>query len=309
MRVDILLATYNGEKFLREQLDSIMQQTYQHFRLIIRDDCSSDKTVAIIKEYADRYPGKIVCLSSEERLGVKSNFSRLLKESEADYVCFADQDDVWMPNKVELTLNKLLELEIENTKHCPLLVHTDLQVVDENLQLVHPSFWEYSKLFPEKSRTLNRLLVQNVITGCTVMMNRSLVKLVKNVPPETIMHDWWIALVAASFGLIREIPQATLYYRQHGNNTLGAKQFGSYRHLKEGIRKLAQGNEFKRIQANVLFERYKGTLPMAHEQMVQKYICMHTMPWWKSRYYIFRHRLFKNGVLRNLATLAFQRVP
>lgn len=309
MQVDILLATYNGEKYLREQIDSILDQTHQDFRLYVRDDCSSDGTPSIIKEYVAKHPDKIFYLTSEERLGAKGNFSRLLNASSADYICFADQDDVWFSNKIEMTLSTMLELEIENTKHCPLLVHTDLHVVDENLNTVHTSFWRYSKLFPRKSRTLNRLLVQNVITGCTVMINRSLARLIKNVPPETIMHDWWMGLVASCFGLVREVSKPTIYYRQHSNNTIGAKRFGSFRHLKEGIRKLRQGNDFKRVQAQIFYERYKDALPELHEQMVKKYICMHNMPLWKSRYYIFRHQLFKNGFLRNLATVAFQRVP
>lgn len=309
MQVDILLATYNGEKYLREQIDSILGQTHQNFRLLIRDDCSSDKTPVIIKEYVEKYPEKIFCLTSDERLGVKSNFSRLLNQSSADYICFADQDDVWFSNKIELTLNELLHLEIENSKHCPILVHTDLEVVDEHLRTLHPSFWTYSNIFPKKSRTLNRLLVQNVITGCTVMINRSLAKLIKPVPSETIMHDWWMGLVASTFGIVREIPRSTLFYRQHSQNTLGAKRFGSFRYIKDGVRKLARGNEIKRVQAHVFYERYKGALPTSQEQMVQKYICMDKMPLWKSRYYIFRHQLFKNGVLRNLATFAFQRVP
>lgn len=309
MQVDILLATFQGEAYLREQLDSIFRQTHQQFRLIIRDDCSSDQTPFILKEYQEKHPEKVVILPSDERLGVKSNFSRLLSHSTADYVCFADQDDVWLPTKIEMTLNALLNLEIDNTKHCPILVHTDLQVVNEQLKPLHPSYWVYSNIFPEKSRTLNRLLVQNVITGCTVMINRSLAKLIQTVPPETIMHDWWMGLVASCFGLVREIPHATMLYRQHGRNTLGAKRFGSIRHLKEGASKLTKGNENKRVQAIVFYERYKGKLPQSHESLLERYINMGAIPWWKSRYYIFRHGLFKNGILRNLATLAFQRIP
>jgi glycosyltransferase involved in cell wall biosynthesis len=313
--IDILMATYNGENYVAEQIDSILNQSHKAIRLIIRDDLSTDRTVEIIQDYLCLHPERIVLIPSSARLGPKANFSVLLEFSSKNYVMFADQDDIWLPTKVETTFKKMCELESLHSTSCPLLVHTDLKVVDQDLKLIHPSFWKYSKIFPKKSRTLNRLLVQNVITGCTVMINRALIKIIGTIPSQTLMHDWWVGLVASAFGLVVEIPEATILYRQHKKNTLGAKKFGSVPHLKAGLTKLLNGNRDrghqhnKHMQTLEFFDRYHKHLGLKHNLMVKDYLNMKDMPVIKSRYYLLRHRLFKNGFLRNVVAFFFQAQP
>ena len=191
---EILVATYNGQRFLREQFDSLLAQTCKDFTIRIRDDGSTDNTAQIIEQYVECHPGRIILEENGgETSGACANFSRLLEATDADYVFFCDQDDVWLPEKVETQRKQLMDLEEEHGEDTPLLVHSDLEVVDENLNTLDQSFWHYQYLCPEKMQTLNRLLVQNCVTGCATAVNKSLAKLGAPIPSEAIMHDWWLA--------------------------------------------------------------------------------------------------------------------
>lgn len=151
--IDVLLASCDGEKFLAAQLDSILAQSYNHFRIIVSDDASQDKSPIILQKYAERYPEKFVIIESHpspsqgERLGAKANFSKLLGFSSAPYIMFSDQDDVWMPQKIEKTLLEMKSLELKYGA-LPFLVHSDLVVVEENMKVLNHSFWDYTILNP-----------------------------------------------------------------------------------------------------------------------------------------------------------------
>ena len=220
--IDILLAVYNGENYLAEQIESILSQTESDWRLIINDDCSSDHSRDIARVYSEMYPGRIVSCQNEAPSGsAQANFVGMLSLAESDYVMFCDHDDVWKPDKIRLTLAAMHKME-QRFGEVPLLVHSDLEVVDRDLNPLHESFIAYQGLDP-RCRTLNRLLVQNNVTGCTMMINRPLLELVRDVPASSmLMHDWWIALTAAAFGQIGFIERPLICYRQHGDNQLGA---------------------------------------------------------------------------------------
>lgn len=225
--IDIVLATYNGVSFLEEQLRSLLAQDYGSWRLLIRDDGSTDGTADAIKDFAALYPERVrIANDSAGRLGPVGTFSKLLERTTASYVAFCDQDDVWKPDRLSITMARMQELEQRYGRDCPLLVFTDLTVVDESLHELSPSFWKYQGLKPEYSRFLSRLLVQNVVTGSTTLMNRALAQKVTPIPAEAAMHDWWAALVASTFGQIGFIPRPTVLYRQHGQNAIGAKSVG-----------------------------------------------------------------------------------
>jgi glycosyltransferase involved in cell wall biosynthesis len=167
--IAIIMAAYNGAAYLPQQLSSILEQTYREWRLFIRDDNSSDNTINIIEDYANRHTGKIRRIEVERgNVGIAQSFLLLLNDVESDYVMFCDQDDVWLPDKIKNTLNRMREIEERYGKTTPALIHTDLTVVAEDLRVLSDSLWDYQHLNPEKGKTLNRLLVQNVITGCTV---------------------------------------------------------------------------------------------------------------------------------------------
>ena len=230
--IDILLATYNGAAFLEEQLDSIVTQTRPDWRLIARDDGSTDRTPEILQAFRERHPDKVVMLEDGDgNLGLVQNFSRLMEHSTAPYAAFCDQDDVWIPEKLELSLAKMRELEREQGAETPLLVFTDLEVVDEDLKVINSSSWHFANLRPDRCNSLNRLLLQNVVTGCTVLMNRPLVGKAVPIPSDAHVHDWWVALAASTFGRAAYVSRRTVRYRQHDRNLLGASPGTLFVHL------------------------------------------------------------------------------
>lgn len=222
--IDILLATYNGQAYLKEQIDSILAQSNQDWRLTIRDDGSSDNSVSIVEKYAAEYPDKIkLIIDSDGNLGASLNFGRLLEQANAGYIMFSDQDDVWLPNKIELILNVMKATE-QIYPDKPVLIHTDLKVVDANLNIIADSMWTYQKIFPEIGDDLSKIMAQNVVTGCTMMINRRAKDVSAPVPAEAIMYDWWIAVNVARYGKIVYLSAPSTLYRQHSDNRVGAKE-------------------------------------------------------------------------------------
>jgi len=222
----ILLALYNGETYLREQIDSILQQTFTEWKLYIRDDGSSDQSLMIVQEYISRYPEKIVLIEDgDQRIGATLNFSRLGEQCDEPYLMFCDQDDVWMEHKIETSYRAIRELEAD-FPHTPALVFSDLELVDKELNTLALSFWKNQKLDPEISTDLYSILAQNVVTGCTVMINRSLAQLSFPIPTQHIVHDHWLAIMACRYGKVAAIKEPLVLYRQHGENVFGAPRIG-----------------------------------------------------------------------------------
>jgi len=233
--IDILLATYNGEKYLSPQIDSIITQTYKDWQLLIRDDLSTDNTVNIIKNYTCKYPDKIRLIEDNKgHLGLVQNFGALLELALSEYIMFCDQDDIWLPNKIELTLNTM-KAAGQTWPNTPLLVHTDLKVVDEMLKPIAESFWKLHRISPESDCQLKKIIYRNIVTGCTVMINKKAKEISMPFPPEARIHDWWIALNVVKYGKIIHIAMPTVLYRQHIANLIGAKKS-----LKEDILLLPQ---------------------------------------------------------------------
>jgi len=225
----IILATYNGEKHIREQVSSIQSQTYCDWRLLIRDDCSMDKTPNIIQELAQHDERISIVDNKGINLGVIDNFGSLMEIgselTNIDYVFFSDQDDVWDPEKIQLMINCFQQKEAELDEARPLLVHSDLSVVGEQLDEIHPSFMKYQSIRNEEADAWEVLCVQNYVTGCVMAINRSLLEFALPMPKNIVMHDWWLALCASVSGEIIYIDKPLIKYRQHQNNQVGAKGF------------------------------------------------------------------------------------
>jgi len=214
--VDILLSTYNGEKFLQQQIDSLLNQTCPQINIIIRDDGSTDSTIDIISRICAQDKRVRFIDDTLAGMGAGKSFLELLKHSEAPYIMFCDQDDVWKPEKVEISLHAISD------QNQPCLAHSDLQVVDEQLNTIAESYIARSGLAKEPS--FDSLLVQNNVTGCTVIFNDKLRSLALEMQPSFItMHDWWLALLASMYGTVLFIDKPLIMYRQHSNNVVGSR--------------------------------------------------------------------------------------
>lgn len=223
--VDVLMATYNGEKYLIDQLKSLSGQSYDKWRLLISDDGSTDSTISILAEAASHDIRIIDVTSIEKKHSATKNFLYLLTRSDAEYVMFCDQDDVWNKDKIEISLSHLLAMEAKYGKEVPLAVFGDSCVVDENLSIINPSFMSTLESDP-KTITLPKLLLSNVAQGCTMMMNKALAKMAvsSSYSDSFEYHDYWVAALALAAGHIDYIDEPLLFYRQHGNNVAGASE-------------------------------------------------------------------------------------
>jgi glycosyltransferase involved in cell wall biosynthesis len=226
----ILLSTFNGEKYLGAQLDSILAQYFPHWQLLIRDDGSSDHTTAIIREYTKKDPRIIFIEDALGNLNVIQSFSVLMQHAlsrHENVIFFCDQDDVWLPNKLQLQLELFAKETQQYGQDFPILIHSDLRIVDHHLNAIHASYLQYEKITRNSHSPLKTLLINNFITGCTMGINKALLKMATPIPANVRMHDWWIGLCAAALGKIAFLDQATVLYRQHSQNTIGSKGFYS----------------------------------------------------------------------------------
>lgn len=276
--VTVLLAVFNGEKYLRQQIDSILAQTFSNIKILISDDGSTDGSPEIISEYCNKYPQIVSKLENAPTGSAKQNFARLLNNCDSDYIMFCDQDDVWLPQKIEKSLEAMQGAE-GNDCNIPVLVHSDLKVVDRDLNLISNSFFEFQRLTP-KNITLPKLLVQNYVTGCTVMINRALKQICGQIPKECIMHDWWLAAVASLFGKTVCINEPTILYRQHEGNQVGAKASYGIALIKRKLHTLdavKKNYSATYIQANALLKQYGSLLAADKREILQAYVEMQKM--------------------------------
>lgn len=304
--VDILLATYNGERFLGEQLQSLERQTFGAWRLIARDDGSTDATRTLLGEFRARHPAAVQLMEdADSRLGPVGNYRRLLENSAADFGLFCDQDDVWHPDKIESLLTVALAHE---RAAVPLLVHSDLEVVDRDQRMLAPSFWRYQFIRPERCQW-PRLLVQNVVTGCAALLNAPLRRAVLPIPADAIMHDWWVALVAAASGEIRWTAAPTVRYRQHGANDTGAKRWGASHWLDRADALFQPGayrgkNRAYQRQAAALAGHRSAAIPPAMRAVLEEFAGLDRLNYVRRARFVWRHGIMKTGALRNLLWLS-----
>lgn len=301
-KVEILLATYNGAQYLREQLESIVNQDCECWVVRACDDASTDATYDILKEYQEKYPDKFIITKNKQGFGsAKKNFMNLIKNSTCDYVMCCDQDDVWLPNKITLTLQAMQENE---QSEIPVLVHTDLKVVDANLNVLSESFFEHSNF--RKEFELNEILIQNFVTGCTMMMNRPMATLMSRVEDcdRILMHDWVASILATSVGKVAFVDTPTMLYRQHEINSVGAKKYGLalfISKLKEA--KMRQALVDTTVQAGVIADLYQDIL----ESEIYEFIRQYGTIWEKNkvqriRFYL-KNRVLKKGLPRKVCQL------
>ncbi|HFI1127640.1 TPA: glycosyltransferase family 2 protein [Klebsiella variicola] len=224
-KIDVLLATYNGEKYIAEQIESILlnfqKVTEYDCRLLISDDGSTDDTIQIINNIS-KLDNRIILVNTTKKGGVKENFNGLINSSSADYIFFCDQDDFWLPAKMRMFIDRFISIEKEYAG--PILIHSDLCVTNGYLSPQSESMFKYQNINANPS--FNELIVSNSVTGCVMACNKTLLNIAReSTIIESIMHDWYLALIAKAFGRIDFIDSSLILYRQHGGNQVGAKPF------------------------------------------------------------------------------------
>ena len=290
MRVNILMSTYNGEKFVAEQVESIQKQTYTDWYLLIRDDGSTDKTCEILADFVST--DSRIKLIRAENVGVIKSFHELVKNNlDADFYFFADQDDYWLPEK----LTVMLEEANKHDNRKPIMYYTDLKVTDKALKVTSQS------MIRSQSDHANTRLVQelteNTVTGGASMINHELAQLWQTTN-DVIMHDWYLALVAAALGELIYIDQPTHLYRQHDTNVLGARTFS--KRLKKWLHPYLWFEKYwglitaSQKQAQKLLTENRSAMSEEDQALVTAYVNVLAQPKAKRREILNQYDLRKN---------------
>jgi len=219
--VTIILATYQGEAYLKEQLQSLVSQTYKPIEIHIYDDCSTDNTISIIEEYTNNYPF-IKLHQNEKNIGFVKNFEQGIQLSNSNYIALSDQDDIWNKDKIEKQMTLLKELERDNPSK-PILIHSDLSIIDSSGKTTHQSFFKFRGIKYTNEKDIALMLGHSGVMGNTILMNRKLAETAIPFPNPLKTHDYWIALVNEFTGIRGVLDEALLKYRQHSSNTSSPK--------------------------------------------------------------------------------------
>ena len=311
-KVNIIMAAYNGENYIKDQIESIIHNSFKNWILWIFDDGSTDKTNLIIEDYIKQYPQKIKYYKNHVNKGVTRNFLEGAKfaidQNHQDdtvknlnhYYMFCDQDDVWMPGKIYKTLKQMKKAEKKFGSQKPIAAFTDAIVVDEKLNIQQSSFYKTSNLNTSR-RDLPHMLMENKLIGCTIMFNEPLADKLECIPENARYHDWWVALIASAFGYITYLKEGTLLYRQHGNNLVGNQSFISY--VKNRITSLNNQREILDItirQAQEFYDIFGKELTSNKKYLVYQFAHIKENTWFMKRKIILENGYLKTGIIRNI---------
>lgn len=227
--VNIIMCTYNGGKYIKEQVQSIVDNTAKDWKLFVFDDQSTDNTLEIIDRFEKKYPDKIIVKVNKIKKGAIVNFLSSiydigLKMKDNDFIMPCDQDDVWNANKIQKTKKGMNELISVYGNNMPLLVCTDVTVVDDRMNTINDSFRRMNH-YSIKKLDFSHLIMENKVQGCTTMINKSMALMLNRMPARIVMHDGWMGLIASAFGKIKYIDEPTMKYRQHEGNVQGSLEY------------------------------------------------------------------------------------
>jgi len=305
MHVQILLSTFNGEKYIAEQLDSILTQSYKSISVLIRDDGSQDGTLKIIEQYILRHPNQVKLLKGDN-IGVVKSFLALLEQADNDVVfySFCDQDDVWLPHKVEASV-KALKYKNDNI---PLMHFSSTYLTDSKLSPIKK--WPKS---PSKPLSFNNAVIENIAVGTTITINKAAKEMLTAKQPNSdnlIMHDWWFYLCISAFGETMYELKPTVLYRQHEENLIGGNK--SLRDLI--LRKLRSysNNKGKRIlfkQAQEFWECYGDEISDIQKGQLQLFLKPRYNIWdriyFLKQSHYYRQSLYENILYKMLILIGY----
>ena len=250
-QVAVVMATYNPNiEFFVKQIHSIKEQTYTNWECIVIDDCSSNEKFEEIKQIIAE-DVRFTLHQNKVNLGSYHTFEeglKLIANSQHEYICFCDQDDIWLPRKIEILVKEFDDLQIS-------CVHSDLQLIDADDNLIHPSCWQFEGRNTEIYDS-QLLILRNTITGCSMMFRKTVLEMALPFPKQQIKnsfhHDLWIALISLKHGVIKPIYEPLVLYRQHGNNVVGAMKSFSKRDFFHKL--MSSNNPIKLIIDRSIFQ-------------------------------------------------------
>jgi hypothetical protein len=303
---DVILAVFNGQTYLPEMLDSLLSQTTRDFNVLVRDDGSRDKSLEILESYKPRFDGRLSVITGEPSGSATTNFGILMRETKADYALLADQDDVWKPEKVELTLRSLKEAEAKYGRSTPIYFATDIAVVNKDLELISASYWKWKRLRPSMMSNLSQSLICVPTQGMASGLNRALLDLANPVAEKAISHDWWAQLIAAAMGKVICDPTVTALYRVHGGNASIPKKVSVISYAKLGLDAsfLRRGLGRRIEQANALADALAGRMPPDKLKIIRRFTKLQSQGYLQRRWTLVSGNYLYHDLVRSAATFA-----
>lgn len=284
----IALCSYNGERYIEEQLNSFLTQTILPDELVICDDCSIDRTIAIIKDFITKAPFPVRLYINSQNLGSTPNFEKAIPLCQGDIIFLCDQDDIWSPEKISHTMHKFEDNSVA-------AVFSNAQIVDKYNQSLGYKLWDTAPYTRKQQRLvakgspLRALLKHNFITGSTLAFRKKYIPALLPIPKEWI-HDGWIALMLAVKGKLVGIDQPLIRYRQHQENQIGNVRESIWNHLRNTSEKLINGEDYL-VKARCYHQAYqrfeKALTPKLKDNFIKKI-----------NHYQTRGKLNPNRVLR-----------
>lgn len=295
--IQVLLSTYNGERYIDEQINSLLQQEGVNISILVRDDGSSDGTSEKIWDFHERYPDKIK-IYQEQNVGVVNSFFNLIQQTsnQFNYYAFCDQDDIWNPDKLFRAISYLQE----QNQEVPLMYCSSTQMVDSKLDPI--KIWP---LKPHKELTIYNALIENVCVGCTIVVNSTTLDIVKNTPPDNmhnvIMHDWWIYLCVSSLGKVFFDEAPSILYRQHPNNYYGGLVDGVTRKWEKRFSRFISGKNYYIIskQAKEFLVTYNKLLDIKLRNDIIRFLTTQNKSFLKRFLYIRKSPFYKHSSIDN----------
>lgn len=304
----IIMCTYNGERYIQEQLQSIEQNLAQDWKIIVSDDQSTDKTINILKNFEKKNPGKMILNINKAKKGAIHNFLSSIytigvEMDDNDFIMLCDQDDVWNADKISKTMHNMREQTVLYGNTIPLLVCTDVSVVDSQMNLIYESFRKMNH-YDVSHLDFAHLMMENKVQGCTVMINKSMALMLDRLPHTAMMHDGWLAFIAAAFGRIKYIDQPTMKYRQHNTNVQGSIAFGE--DIKNKLSNLGGQRQIvmnTAAQVREFIEIYGDRLSDTRKREAEAFATLPQQNFVMRRYNIIKYHMWKSGLLRNIGLM------
>lgn len=306
-KVQVLLATYNGEKYLSQQIESILDQDYRDFEVLVRDDGSSDNTLAILKKYAHLHPGVITIVPTTFPTGsAKSNFRELMSVCDADYIFWADHDDIWGREKISTMLTEMERLE-EGDVSTPVFVFSDAEVIDSEGCTTHKSYFSMKKIDPSVGYRLSNSLICVSSLGCASSINKAMLNYCKNVPDGVTGHDWYAHILALVFGKVSAIRKPLIKYRIHGSNSSNPSEVSLANYATKGgkLAFVRRGVRLRIQQAQCIVSQHGANMEPESLKIFREFLSINQSGFIVRRYLLLKNRFLYSDILRNVATFLF----